>query len=168
MVAAVFVLVAGLMAAAVLAVGPGKDEEHPEAAKSTGPSPESPAPTSPGGKSPAPTSSGGASQTPTSTPTAVRPAQQYTPTGVRMVDSRVSIEVSWKDVSGGKAAFYVVGGPAGQTPSTLASTKQGATKVVVAALNPSVEYCLTVVAVVDVDRVAYARPVCTHRGKREG
>ncbi|GAA0250474.1 hypothetical protein GCM10009527_053550 [Actinomadura nitritigenes] len=168
MVAAVFVLLAGLMGAAVLAVGPGKDEKHSEAVTSPGPSPTSSAPASSGATSPAPTSPGGASQVPTSTPTAVRPAEQYTPTSVRIADSRVSIEVSWKDASGGKAAYYVVGGPAGQRPSTLASTKQGATKVVVAALNPSVEYCLTVVAVVDVDRVAYARPVCTHRGKREG
>jgi hypothetical protein len=167
MVAAVFVLLAALMAAAVLAFGPGK-EEHPEAATSAAPSPDSPAPASPGAESSAPTSSGAVSQVPTSTPTAVRPAEQYKPTGVRIVDSRVSIEVSWKDASGGKAAYYVVGGPAGQRPSTLANTKQGATKVVVAALNPSVEYCLTVVAVVDVDRVAYAKPVCTHRGKREG
>jgi hypothetical protein len=98
----------------------------------------------------------------------VRSAEQYKPTGVRIVDSWVSIEVSWKDASDGKAAFYVVGGPAGHTPSTLANTKQGATKVVVAALNPSVDYCLTVVAILDVDRVAYAKPVCTHRGKRNG
>ncbi|MFF0525777.1 hypothetical protein ACFYTC_44385 [Actinomadura nitritigenes] len=168
MAGAVFVLVAGLMAAAVLAVGPGKEKGRPEAATSPASSPDSPAPTSPGAKSPAPTSSGGASQAPTSKPTAVRPAEQYKPTGVRIVDSRISIEVSWKDASGGKAAFYVVGGPAGQRPSTLANTQQGATKVVVAALNPSVEYCLTVVAVVDVDRVAYAKPICTHRGKREG
>jgi hypothetical protein len=153
--AAVFVLLAGLTAAAVLTVGPGKSTERHEAA--TTPSPASPAPASPGA----------ASQVPTSTPTAVRPAEEYRPTGVRIVDSRVSIEVSWKDGSGGQAAYYVVGGPVGRTPTTLANTKPGATKVVVAALNPSVEYCLTVVAVVDVDRVAHARPVCTHRGKRK-
>ncbi|WP_329519221.1 hypothetical protein [Spirillospora sp. NBC_01491] len=157
--AAGLVLLAGLAAVAVLTVGSGKGERRPEAASTSArPSPKSPPPTSP-----VP-----ASAVPTSSPTAVRPAEQYRPTGVQIVDSRVSIEVRWKDGSRGKAAYYVVGGPAGQTPSTLASSPPGATKVVVAALNPSVEYCLTVVAVVDVDRVAYAKPVCTHRGKREG
>lgn len=168
--AAVFVLLAGLMGAALLAVWPRKGEDRPEAATSTRPSPASPvaSPASAAPSSSAPSSQGTASQVPTSTPTAVRPADQYKPTGVRIVDSRISIEVSWKDRNGGKAVYYVIGGPAGQTPSTLANTERGATKVVVAALNPSVEYCLTVVAVVDVDRVAYAQPVCTHRGKREG
>ncbi|MEU5993316.1 fibronectin type III domain-containing protein [Spirillospora sp. NPDC047418] len=168
--AAVFVLLAGLMGAALLAVGPRRDEARPEAATSSRPSPASPvaSPASAAPSSSAPSSQGTASQVPTSTPTAVRPADQYKPTGVRIVDSRISIEVSWKDRNGGKAVYYVVGGPVGQTPSTLANTERGATKVVVAALNPSVEYCLTVVAVVDVDRIAYAQPVCTHRGKHEG
>ncbi|CNF47596.1 Uncharacterised protein [Mycobacterium tuberculosis] len=175
--AVAFVLIAGLMGAALLTVGSGKGEERPVAATSTPSSAASPAPSrasgapaasSPAPSSPAPTPPGAASQVPTVTPTAVRPAERYKPTGVRIVDSRVSIEVAWKDASGGKASYYVIGGPAGQTPSTLADTEPGATKVVVAALNPSVEYCLTVVAVVDIDRVAYARPVCTHRGKREG
>jgi hypothetical protein len=87
---------------------------------------------------------------------------------VRIVDARVSIEVTWKDASEGKAAHYIVGGPAGRTPSTLASARPGTSKIVVAALNPSVDYCLTVVAVVDVDRVAHAEPVCTRRVRRDG
>jgi hypothetical protein len=105
---------------------------------------------------------------PTSSPTAVRPVKEYTPGQVRIVDGRVSIEVIWVDRSGGKAAYYVVGGPAGRPPSTLASAPPGAAKVMVSALNPSVDYCLTVVAVVDIDRVAHAQPVCTHRVKRSG
>ncbi|MFB4319812.1 serine/threonine protein kinase [Actinomadura sp. 21ATH] len=105
---------------------------------------------------------------PSSPPTAVRPAKQYVPGQVRIVDGRVSIEVTWADRSGGRAAYYVVGGPAGHTPSTLASAPPGTAKVMVTALNPSVDYCLTVVAVVDVDRVAHAEPVCTHRVKRGG
>lgn len=103
---------------------------------------------------------------PTSSPTAVRPAKKYTPTQVRIVDNRVSIAISWTDGSEGKAAYYVVGGPPGHTPSTLASAPPGSTKAEIVALNPSVEYCLTVVAVVNVDQVAYTKPVCTHRGKR--
>ncbi|QKG22920.1 hypothetical protein [Actinomadura verrucosospora] len=152
MAGAVLVLVAGLTAAAVLTAGAGNPDRHPAAAAT------------PAGSSPA-SASPPAAPAPSSSPTAVRPAEQYKPANVRIVDSRVSIEVSWKDATGGKASYYVVGGPQGQRPSTLANTQPGATKVVVAALNPSVEYCLTVVAVVDVDRVAYAKPVCTHRGK---
>lgn len=105
---------------------------------------------------------------PSSTPTAVRPVKQYAPGAVRIVDSRVSIEVIWTDSSGGRASHYVVGGPVGRPPSTLGSAPPGTAKVVVTALNPGVDYCLTVVAVVDVDRVAQAKPVCTHRVKRSG
>lgn len=107
-----------------------------------------------------------ASSVPTSTPTAVRPVKEYVPGRVRIVDARVTIEVSWQDRSGGKAAFYVVGGPDGRPASTLATVPAGTEKVVVTALNPSVDYCLTVVAVVDVDRVAQAEPVCTRRVER--
>ncbi|MFC5750723.1 serine/threonine protein kinase [Actinomadura rugatobispora] len=105
---------------------------------------------------------------PSSTPTAVRTVKEFVPEQVRIVDGRVSIEVTWKDGSGGKASHYVVGGPTGRTPSTLASAPPGTAKLVVAALNPGVDYCLTVVAVVDVDRVAHAEPVCTRRVKRDG
>ncbi|MFB4319825.1 serine/threonine protein kinase [Actinomadura sp. 21ATH] len=102
----------------------------------------------------------------TSTPTAVRNVEEYVPGRVRIVDARVTIEVSWQDRSAGRAAYYVVGGPDGQPASTLATAPAGSEKVVVTALNPSVDYCLTVVAVADVDRVAHAEPVCTRRVKR--
>ncbi|GAA4381520.1 hypothetical protein GCM10023088_46110 [Actinomadura verrucosospora] len=127
--------------------------------------PASQAPASQAPATPAPSSG---SPTPTSTPTAVRPETKFSPSQVQIVDNRVSIEISWKDATGGKAAYYVVGGPAGRTPSTMANVPAGTAKATILALNPSVEYCLTVVAVLDVDRVAYAKPVCTHRGKREG
>ncbi|SNR35833.1 serine/threonine protein kinase [Actinomadura mexicana] len=129
--------------------------------------PPAPVPTAP---APAPTSPapGLGTQAPTSGPTAVRPENRYSPSQVQIVDSRVSIEISWRDATGGRAAYYVVGGPTGRTPSTMANVPAGTAKAVILALNPSVEYCLTVVAVLDVDRVAYAKPVCTHRGKRAG
>ncbi|MFD0538398.1 fibronectin type III domain-containing protein [Actinomadura luteofluorescens] len=98
----------------------------------------------------------------------MRPETRYSPSQVRIVDGRVSIEISWKDATGGKAAYYVVGGPVGRTPSTMANVPAGTAKATILALNPGVDYCLTVVAVLDVDRVAYAKPVCTHRGKRAG
>ncbi|MEO3828166.1 hypothetical protein [Actinomadura sp. B10D3] len=108
------------------------------------------------------------SRPPASAPTSLKPVQQYVPGQVRIVDGRISIEVSWTDRSGGRAAHYVVGGPSGRPPSTLASAAPGTAKVTVTALNPSVDYCLTVVAVMDVDRVSQAKPVCTHRVPRRG
>ncbi|WUH98879.1 protein kinase [Spirillospora sp. NBC_00431] len=105
---------------------------------------------------------------PTSTPTAVREDGKYRPGKVRITDARISIEVGWDDRSGGTATHYVVGGPRGRTASTLATARPGTEKVVVTALNPGVDYCLTVVAVLDVDRVAHAEPVCTRRVKRDG
>jgi serine/threonine protein kinase len=108
---------------------------------------------------------------PPSAPAMARPGQagqEYAPGQVKIVDSRVSIEVTWEDRSGGRAAHHVVGGPRGRTTSTLTSAPPGTEKVMVSALNPSVDYCLTVVAVVDVDRVARAEPVCTRRGIPNG
>jgi hypothetical protein len=105
---------------------------------------------------------------PSSRPMSVKQSKMYMPRQVRLADARVSITVTWKDVSGGRAAHYVVGGPVGRDPSTLASVPPGTALARVTALNPSVDYCLTVVAVVDVDRVAHAEPVCTHRVKRTG
>ncbi|MEV4003513.1 protein kinase [Actinomadura sp. NPDC049753] len=158
------VLAAVVFSAIALLTGSGSADK-----RRADPSPASPpvsqAPVSQAPAAPAP---GSGSPTPTSTPTAVRPESKFSPSQVRIVDSRVSIEISWKDATGGKAAYYVVGGPAGRTPSTMANVPAGTAKAVILALNPSVEYCLTVVAVLDVDRVAYAKPVCTHRGKREG
>ncbi|TDC41195.1 hypothetical protein E1281_37600 [Actinomadura sp. KC345] len=159
--AALTVLMLGLVA--VIAVGlsasGGAGERHPQAKSPRS----SPARTS----RPQPPQAG-PGRVPTSTPTAVRPVTEYTPGRVGIVDGRVSIEVTWADRSGGRAAHYVVGGPTGRTPSTLASAPPGTAKVVVSALNPSVDYCLTVVAVVNVDRVAHAKPVCTHRVQKGG
>lgn len=158
------VLAAVVFSAIALLTGSGSaDRRRADPPPASPPASQDPAPQAPA--SPAP---GSGSPTPASTPTAVRPESKFSPSQVRIVDSRVSIEISWKDATGGKAAYYVVGGPAGRTPSTMANVPAGTAKAQILALNPSVEYCLTVVAVLDVDRVAYAKPVCTHRGKREG
>ncbi|MEV0660466.1 protein kinase [Actinomadura luteofluorescens] len=171
----VLLALVGLVLAAVvfsvvsLLAGSGSAERRsadpsPASAPASSP-PASSAPASPAPASPAP---GSGSPAPTSSPTAVRPETKYSPSQVRIVDGRVSIEISWKDATGGKAAYYVVGGPVGRTPATMANVPAGTAKATILALNPGVDYCLTVVAVLDVDRVAYAKPVCTHRGKREG
>jgi serine/threonine protein kinase len=87
----------------------------------------------------------------------------HTPQQVRITDRQVAAALTWRDGSGGKASYYVVGGPTGRTPTTLAEVPTGDTRVEVSGLNPAVNYCFTVVAVLNVDQVAAAAPVCTKR-----
>jgi len=78
-------------------------------------------------------------------------------------DERVAVTLVLADRSEGKAAFYVVGGPIGGQPTTLAEAPRGAASVRVNAVNPEVEYCFVVVAVLSVDEVAPSAQVCTNR-----
>ncbi|MGW0434466.1 hypothetical protein ACWDV4_18240 [Micromonospora sp. NPDC003197] len=78
-------------------------------------------------------------------------------------DERVSVTLSFTDRSDGKAAFYVVGGPVGLQATTLAEAPRGAQSVRISAVNPEVDYCFVVVAVISVDKVASSVQVCTTR-----
>ncbi len=78
-------------------------------------------------------------------------------------DERVAVTLTFADRSDGKAPFYVIGGPAGRQPTTLAEAPKGATSVRVNAVNPEVDYCFVVVAVLSVDQVAPSVQVCTAR-----
>jgi hypothetical protein len=78
-------------------------------------------------------------------------------------DDRVAVTLVFADQSGGKAAFYVVGGPVGLQPTTLAEAAQGSTSVRINAVNPEVDYCFVVVAVLSVVEVAASVQVCTSR-----
>ncbi|RAY14038.1 hypothetical protein DPM19_17305 [Actinomadura craniellae] len=111
-----------------------------------------------GGQEPA------AAPSPASSPGAARTDPRRAPEGIRVVDGQVVATLSWRDRTGGKAPHYVVGGPAGRTPTTLAEAPAGTARAEVAGLNPAVNYCFTVVAVLSVDQVAAAEPVCTRRG----
>ncbi|MFG2084854.1 hypothetical protein [Spirillospora sp. NPDC048824] len=168
----VVVVIAVGIGAAGLIGGDWADEGRTQAGSSPEPSPAKAAQPSesakPQSSQAAPPPASKSPEVPSSAPTAVRPVKQYTPGALRIVDGRISIQVTWQDRSAGRASHYVVGGPTGRPPTTLASTPPGTARVEVTALNPGVDYCLTVVAVVDVDRVAQAKPVCTHRVKRSG
>ncbi|WP_160147062.1 protein kinase domain-containing protein [Thermomonospora echinospora] len=87
----------------------------------------------------------------------------HSPQQVRITDRQVAAALTWRDGSGGKASYYVVGGPTGRTPTTLAEVPVGSTRTEISGLNPGVNYCFTVVAVLSVDQVAAATPVCTKR-----
>ncbi|NUT20400.1 MAG: hypothetical protein HOV77_14535 [Hamadaea sp.] len=78
-------------------------------------------------------------------------------------DERVAVTLMLTDHSEGKAAFYVVGGPIGRDPTTLADGQRGAATIRVYPLNPEVEYCFVVVAVLSVDEFAPSAQVCTNR-----
>ncbi|MBC6462132.1 fibronectin type III domain-containing protein [Actinomadura sp. HBU206391] len=80
-----------------------------------------------------------------------------------MTDRQLVVALSWQDRSAGKASYYVVGGPVGRTPTTLAEVPAGGTKTEITGLNPQANYCFTVLAVLDVDQVGAAEPVCTKR-----
>ncbi|NUT32596.1 MAG: hypothetical protein HOV79_05920 [Hamadaea sp.] len=82
-------------------------------------------------------------------------------TGV--ADERVTVTLTIADRSGGKAAFYAVGGPIGGQPTTMGDAARGATSVRILGVNPEVEYCFVVVAVLSVDEVAPSAQVCTNR-----
>ncbi|GAB3146758.1 hypothetical protein GCM10027290_29010 [Micromonospora sonneratiae] len=106
-------------------------------------------------------------QSPAATPTPPPPAATVVtlaaPQDVRLDDERIAVTLTWRDPSGGQAAFYVVGGPAGREPDNLANAPRGATSVRVNGLNPTVEYCFIVVAVLSVDEVAHSGEICTRR-----
>jgi serine/threonine protein kinase len=88
---------------------------------------------------------------------------RHTPEQVRIADRQIVVGLTWRDRSAGKAAYYVVGGPLGRTPTTLAEVPAGGTKTEISGVNPGANYCFTVLAILDVDQVAAADPVCTKR-----
>lgn len=81
----------------------------------------------------------------------------------KIQDERVAVTLTFTDHSDGAAAFYVVGGPSGRQPTTLAEAPRASTTVRVNAVNPEVDYCFVVVAVLSVDEVAPSVQVCTSR-----
>lgn len=91
------------------------------------------------------------------------PTPNPAPQGVQLTDERVAVTLTWHDPTAGAAAFSVVGAPAGGTAATLANAGKGRTTVRVNGLNPDVEYCFVVVAVLSVDDVARSDQICTQR-----
>jgi serine/threonine protein kinase len=117
-----------------------------------------------GGSSPQkPTTSAAAAPTPSGPIVTPRGDAQHAPGEVRITDSQLAVALSWQDRSDGKASYYVVGGPVGRTPTTLAELPAGGVKTEISGLNPKVNYCFTVLAILDVDQVGAAEPICTKR-----
>lgn len=83
------------------------------------------------------------------------------PTEVTMEDTHSAVTLNWTDHSGGTASYFVLGGPQGHDPETLARTGPGAVTAQVNIDDPEGEFCFTVVAVEGSS--APADEVCTTR-----
>ncbi|MFD1371993.1 fibronectin type III domain-containing protein [Actinoplanes sichuanensis] len=86
------------------------------------------------------------------------------PTRVKLTDRGASIDVSWRDPSGGKAPFMITMAREGQQLKPVAQVGLGKTKTSVDGLNPKLQYCFAVVAVYTSDLYASSTQVCTERG----
>ncbi|MFD6948735.1 serine/threonine protein kinase [Nocardiopsis sp. TSRI0078] len=89
------------------------------------------------------------------------PPEVSAPSGVALTDNLGAVELTWTDNSGGTASFFVLGGPSGHDPLTLARTGPGAVSAQIVTEDTVVEYCFTVVAVEGSS--AAAEEVCTTR-----
>lgn len=85
------------------------------------------------------------------------------PTGVKLGDRGTSVTVTWSDPAGGKAPFVVMLAQEGQQLKPVSNVGPGKTAARVAGLNPTLQYCFTVVAVYATDRYATSDQVCTQR-----
>ncbi|MGW8436529.1 serine/threonine protein kinase [Nocardiopsis sp. NPDC055879] len=80
---------------------------------------------------------------------------------VMLEDTLSAVTLNWTDNTGGTGSYFVVGGPQGHDPRTLARTGPGAVTAQVPTENTQVEYCFTLVAVDEGS--APAEEVCTTR-----
>lgn len=83
------------------------------------------------------------------------------PSGVLLTDNLGAVELVWTDNSGGTASFFVLGGPSGHTPLTVARTGPGVVSAQIVTGDTIREYCFTVIAVDG--SAAPSEEVCTAR-----
>ena len=86
------------------------------------------------------------------------------PTGVELLDAGSRITVTWQDPSPGTVSFVVSMGRPGQQLQPAGTLSPGSTSFAMEGLNPSLDYCFSVVAVYRADQVAPSPQVCTGRG----
>ena len=98
-------------------------------------------------------------------PAATAPAKppQPGPVEVRLRDEGSSVTLTWRDPTAGSVPFIVAGALAGEQSRPFANLPAGHTTYTVNGLNPSLEYCFTVVAVYSTDSVTASNLVCTKR-----
>ncbi|WP_017594512.1 protein kinase domain-containing protein [Nocardiopsis potens] len=86
------------------------------------------------------------------------------PAEVEIRDGTISAALSWTPAPGADAPHYIVGGPDGRDPQTMAHAPPGASTAEVTGLNPEVDYCFRVVAVYTAEELGRSEEVCTDRG----
>lgn len=82
-------------------------------------------------------------------------------TEIALEDTLSAVTLTWADHTGGTGSYFVLGGPQGHDPVTLARTGAGAVTAQVPTDDTNAEYCFTVVAVDGGS--APADEVCTTR-----
>lgn len=85
------------------------------------------------------------------------------PTGVRLDDQGVAVNVTWRDPTGGRNGFMVTMARPGQQMRPVSQVGPGVTASNVEGLNPDLEYCFAVVAVYSTKKFASSKQVCTER-----
>jgi hypothetical protein len=85
------------------------------------------------------------------------------PGGVQLRDGGSEIDISWTDPSPGTVSFMVTMGHPGELLKPVATLGPGKTSYQLGALNPTLNYCFTVVAVYQADRFATSPQTCTSR-----
>jgi hypothetical protein len=91
------------------------------------------------------------------------PAAPAAPGAVQLRDDSVSITLTWTDPTNGSVPFLVAGGRAGEQSRAFQTLPAGQTAYTVNGLNPTLDYCFTVVAIYNTNTVATSDPVCTNR-----
>ncbi|MFW5418705.1 protein kinase [Nocardiopsis sp. CNT-189] len=88
------------------------------------------------------------------------------PAEVEIRDGTISAALTWTPAPGADVPHYIVGGPGGRDPQTMAHAPPGASEAEVTGLNPEVDYCFRVVAVYTADDLGRSEEVCTDRTER--
>lgn len=100
---------------------------------------------------------------PTATPSFV---DEGKPTNVGVSDGGATVTVQWKDNTNGKAPFLLVARPVNSTSgkdSVIGNSDKGTTSYTFSGLNPTVNYCIRITAVISNAVLTSSDNVCTQR-----
>jgi hypothetical protein len=89
--------------------------------------------------------------------------QANPPGRLQLQDDGSVITVTWTDPTSGSVPFILAGGQSGQQQRALAQIAAGVTRYEENGLNPTLDYCFTVLAVYATDRLVPSDVVCTQR-----
>jgi hypothetical protein len=99
----------------------------------------------------------------TATSSSAKAPQANPPGRLQLRDGGSVITVTWTDPTSGSVPFILAGGQSGQQQRALAQIPAGVTRYEENGLNPTLDYCFTVLAVYATDRLVPSDVVCTQR-----